>query len=64
MLSARAAPARTINGVRQPAQTIYHSWLSEAIAAVNTVNHFNLVAPDFVMPNNGAIAVLGQIKYA
>lgn len=64
MLRSRAAPARTINGVRQPAQTIYHSWVSEAIAAVSAVNHFNLVAPDFVMPNNGAIAVLGQIKYA
>lgn len=63
MLRERAAPAHAINGVLQPAQTIYASWISEAIINVQGVNHFKLIMEDHEMPSNGHIGVLGTIVY-
>lgn len=63
MLRAKAAPAHAINGVLQPAQTIYASWVSEAISNVQGVNHFKLIMEDHEMPTNGHLGVLGTIVY-
>ena len=63
MLREKAAPAHAINGLLQPAQTIYASWVSEAISNVQGVNHFKLTMEDHEMPSNGHIGVLGTIDY-
>lgn len=63
MLREKAAPAHAINGVMQPAQTIYASWVSDAITNVPGVINFKLIMEDHPMPNNGALAVLGTIIY-
>ncbi|MGD9766589.1 MAG: baseplate J/gp47 family protein [Pseudolabrys sp.] len=63
MLAEKAAPAYAVNGVGQPAQTIYAEWVSEAISAAAGVNHFKLVMDDHPMPNNGSMAVLGTITW-
>ncbi len=63
MLRDKAAPAHAINGVLQPAQTIYASWISEAIINVQGVNHFKLIMEDHEMPSNGHIGILGTIVY-
>jgi len=63
MLRAKAAPAHAINGVLQSAQTIYASWVSEAIINVQGVNYFKLTMEDHAMPTNGHIGVLGTIVY-
>src|SRR5882724_836761 len=63
MLREKAAPAHAINGVLQPAQTIYNSWVSEAISNVQGVNHFKLTMEDHEMPSNGHLGVLGTIVY-
>lgn len=64
MLADKAAPAHAINGVGQPAQTIYAVWVSEAIMAAAGVDYFDLTMADRVMPNPGNMAVLGTITYA
>ncbi len=64
MLADKAAPAHAVNGVAQPAQTIYAAWVSDAILQAAGVNSFDLVMDDHVMPNPGNIAVLGSIVYA
>jgi uncharacterized phage protein gp47/JayE len=61
MLLARAAPAFAVNGVTQPAQTIFAAWISDAILQAAGVVSFDLTIADFAMPNNGSIAVLGSI---
>lgn len=61
MLFEKAAPAYSLNGVAQAAQTIYVAWVSDAILNAADVNSFDLVATDFVMPNPGSMAVLGNI---
>jgi uncharacterized phage protein gp47/JayE len=63
MLREKAAPAHAVNGVLQPAQTIYASWVSEAIINVQGVNHFKLIMEDHVMPTNGHIGILGTVVY-
>lgn len=63
MIFEKARPAFAINGVLQEAQTIYASWVSEAVLAANGVDHFELVMEDHPMPHNGAMAVLGSITY-
>lgn len=63
MLLVKAAPAHAINGLLQPAQTIYASWVSEAISNVQGVNHFKLTMEDHEMPSNGHIGILGTIVY-
>ncbi len=63
MLRAKAAPAHAINGVIQPAQTIYAAWVSEAISNVQGVNHFKLTMEDHEMPSKGHLGVLGTIVY-
>jgi len=63
MLREKAAPAHAVNGVLQPAQTIYASWVSEAISNVQGVNHFKLTMVDHEMPTNGHLGVLGTIVY-
>jgi uncharacterized phage protein gp47/JayE len=63
MLKARAAPARAVNGVLQPAQTIYAAWMSEAISAAEGVDHFDLAFFDAVMPSNGCMATLGSVTF-
>jgi len=63
MLHERAAPAFSMDGVRQEAQTIYAAWVSEAILQSAGVRHFHLIMDDHVMPNAGCLAVLGAITY-
>jgi len=63
MLREKAAPAHAINGIMQDAQTIYASWVSDAIAQVSGVDYFKLIMDDHPMPNNGCIGVLGTIVY-
>lgn len=63
ILREKAAPAHAVNGILQPAQTIYRSWVSEAISNVQGVNHFKLIMEDHEMPSNGHIGILGTIIY-
>jgi uncharacterized phage protein gp47/JayE len=63
MLRSRAAPAAALNGVAVKPQEIYAVWLTEAILAVDGVEYFDNLAPDFIMPTNGSLAVLGSITY-
>jgi uncharacterized phage protein gp47/JayE len=62
MLAQNAAPGYSLNGVAQPAQTIYAVWVSEAIRHAGA-NYFDLTMADHVMPNAGAMAVLGSITW-
>jgi uncharacterized phage protein gp47/JayE len=63
MLREKAAPSHAINGMLQPAQTIYKTWVSDAISQVDGVDHFKLIMDDHPMPSNGHIGVLGTIVY-
>lgn len=63
MLRDRAAPAFAVNGVLQPAQTIFSIWVSEAALTVSGVDHFELGMDDVVMPSNGHMAVMGSATY-
>lgn len=63
MLFRRAAPAYSIDGVARPAQTIFAAWVSEAILQTVGVESFRLIMDDHVMPNRGALGVLGAITY-
>lgn len=63
MLHDKARPAHTIDGVLQPAQTIYAAWVNEAIMGATGVEYFDLVMDDLVMPANGYMGVLGSIVY-
>jgi uncharacterized phage protein gp47/JayE len=47
-----------------PGQTVYRSWIDEAIAGTANVDHYDLTFTDTNMPNNGALAVLGTITFA
>ncbi len=61
MLMRRAAPARAINGVGQPAVNIPAAWVDNAIyTAVGGVS-YDLTMTDHVMPSKGSLAVLGTI---
>lgn len=62
MLMQRAKPAYAVNGIGQPAQTIYRAWVSEAISATPGVDYFDLTMNDVVMANNGCMGVLGNIS--
>jgi uncharacterized phage protein gp47/JayE len=61
MIFNKAAPASALNGVTQPATTIYAAWVSDAVLQAVGVNSFDLIADDFVMPNAGSLAVLGNV---
>ena len=63
MLIDRAAPAHAVNGIKQPATTVYVSWVSDAIMSVAGVESFTLTMSDHKMPHDGALAVLGTIVY-
>ncbi|WP_024340976.1 baseplate J/gp47 family protein [Bradyrhizobium japonicum] len=63
MLFERAAPAHAINGIEQPAQTIYRAWVSEAISSIPTIESFTLIMDDHPMPYPGSLAVLGTVVY-
>lgn len=63
MLHLMAKPAYQVNGVKQPAQTIYSSWVSDAILNTPGVTWVDLTMSDHVMPNNGAMAVIGSATY-
>ena len=63
MLREKAAPAHSVNGVLQDAQTIYAEWVSDAIAQVTGVDHFKLIMEDHEMPTKGSIGILGTIVY-
>lgn len=63
MLFDRAAPAHAINGIEQPAQTIYRAWVSEAISSIPSIDSFTLIMDDHPMPSPGSLAVLGTIVY-
>lgn len=61
MLRDRARPAYALNGVTQPAQTIYREWVSAAVSDASGVEHFALTMSDHPMPSPGHMAVLGNI---
>jgi uncharacterized phage protein gp47/JayE len=63
MLHEKAAPAHSIEGIMQPAQTIYETWVSCAILDAAGVEHFDLEMNDHVMPTNGSLAVRGVITW-
>eukprot|EP01037_Dinobryon_pediforme_P018401 gene18401-18670_t len=60
MLNDKAAPAFALNGIKQPAQTIYAAWVSDAILNTPGIDSFTLIMNDHVMPNNGALATFGS----
>lgn len=64
LMSAKASPSYSTNGVLQDAQTIYAVWMSEAISSAAGVDHFELLTGDHLMPSNGCMAVLGTITYS
>ena len=61
MLLLKGAPANAVDGVTQPGQTIYAAWVSDAVYQAAGVNFFDLVMADHAMPNNGSLAVLGDV---
>lgn len=61
MMVDRAAPAYAKDGIAQDAQTIYASWVSEAVSAAQGVDHFKLVMEDHVPPTKGHLCVLANI---
>jgi uncharacterized phage protein gp47/JayE len=61
MMIDRAAPAYAKDGIAQDAQTIYASWVSEAVSAAQGVDHFKLVMEDHVPPTKGHLCVLANI---
>lgn len=64
MIKDKAAPAFAVNGVAQPAQTIFAAWVSEAILQTPGVTEFDLTMSDHVMPYPGNMALLGSITFA
>jgi uncharacterized phage protein gp47/JayE len=63
MLQEKAAPAHSIEGIMQPAQTIYETWVSCAVLEAAGVEHFDLYMDDHPMPTNGSLAVRGVITW-
>ena len=61
MLTARAAPARSLNGIAQPAVDIPAAWVDSAIYAAVGGVAYDLVMADAHMANPGCLAVLGNI---
>lgn len=61
MIFQKGAPAFTLDGVLQPAQTIFAVWVNDAIYSAPDVDSFDFVADDFVPPDNGSLAVLGNV---
>ena len=47
----------------KPGQTIYASWVSEAISAATGEDHHDLIFVDRPMPNPGAMAILGTLIF-
>jgi uncharacterized phage protein gp47/JayE len=47
----------------KPGQTIYASWVSEAISQATGEDHHDLIFEDAVMPTKGALAVLGTLIF-
>lgn len=47
-----------------PGQTIYRSWVSEAISTATGEDHHGLTMSDHVMPTAGHMGVMGTITYA
>jgi uncharacterized phage protein gp47/JayE len=63
MLRAKAAPAYALNGVAQPAQTIYSAWVSDAVLNTAGIDHPDLTMADHAMPTAGSLAVMGTATY-
>jgi uncharacterized phage protein gp47/JayE len=63
MLREKAAPAYSLGGMLQSAQTIYETWVSCAILDAPGVEHFDLIMNDHEMPSNGSLAVRGVIAW-
>jgi uncharacterized phage protein gp47/JayE len=67
MLFEKAAPARAVNGIAIPAQTIYAVWLTDAVLSAAGVDSFDISdingnpLADIVMPNPGAMGVPGDV---
>jgi uncharacterized phage protein gp47/JayE len=59
----KAAPAFALNGVPQPAQTIFAAWVSDAILQTPGVTSFDLTMSDHAMPNPGNMATLGSVTF-
>ena len=64
MLMIAGAPAFSINGVGQSAQTIYAAWVNDAILNTPGITALDLTMADHVMPGAGSIAVFGTATYA
>lgn len=60
----KAGIVRTIPGRAAPGQTIFRSWVSEAISAAVGEDHHDLEFENAIMPSRGHLAVLGAINYA
>jgi uncharacterized phage protein gp47/JayE len=63
MLREKAAPAHAVDGVLQPAVTIWAAWVAEAGMQGAGVESFTLIMNDHPMPHNGALAVIGTVTY-
>jgi uncharacterized phage protein gp47/JayE len=47
----------------KPGQTIYASWVSEAVSAATGEDHHDLIFNDMPMPNAGSMAILGTLIF-
>ena len=63
MLTLKAAPQSSTDGITVPATTIYAAWVSDAILNTAGVVSFDLVMTDAVMPGPGSLAQLGNISW-
>ena len=63
MIYERAAPAHAVEGIAQPATTIWNAWVNNAIFDTPDVESFTLIMQDHPMPHDGALAVIGTITY-
>jgi hypothetical protein len=48
---------------QQPGQTWFRAWTDEGIMSAPGVNAYDLIGDDTVMPSNGYMPVLGDIRY-
>lgn len=63
MIFNRARPATAVDGKTVPGQTITAARVSDAILGSSGVSDFDLTMTDYVPSNNGAIGVLGSIRF-
>jgi len=61
MLRLQASPAYAVDGTTQPATTIWSVWVADAVLQADGVVSFDISMADHPMPNNGCLAVLGNV---